>query len=94
VAEWRSSRARPVLAALYRIGWQFKREASSHKALAREAWPGFVFASRDHPVRFAPIGAASSPWTFGRLPRTVPPNEHCNRQAIQRLRALRRERRS
>jgi predicted RNA binding protein YcfA (HicA-like mRNA interferase family) len=47
VAAWRSSRARRVLAALYRIGWQLKREASSHKALARDGWPDFVFAFHD-----------------------------------------------
>jgi len=38
-------RARRVLAALYRIGWQLKREAGSHKTLARDGWPDFVFAS-------------------------------------------------
>jgi predicted RNA binding protein YcfA (HicA-like mRNA interferase family) len=47
VAEWRSSRARRVLAALYRIGWRLKREAGSHKTLAREGWPDFVFAFHD-----------------------------------------------
>jgi len=35
------------LAALLRIGWRFKREASSHKTLAREGWPDFVFAFHD-----------------------------------------------
>ena len=47
MAEWRSSRARRVLAALYRIGWRLKREAGSHKVLAREGWPDFVFAFHD-----------------------------------------------
>jgi predicted RNase H-like HicB family nuclease len=28
-----------VLAALYRIGWQLKREAGSHKTSGREGWP-------------------------------------------------------
>ena len=42
-----SSRARRVLAALYRIGWQLKRETGSHKTLARDGWPDFVFAFHD-----------------------------------------------
>lgn len=47
MAEWPSSRARRVLAALYRIGWQIKRETGSHKTLARDGWPDFVFAFHD-----------------------------------------------
>jgi predicted RNA binding protein YcfA (HicA-like mRNA interferase family) len=47
VAQWPSSRARRVLAALYRIGWQLKREAGSHKTLVRTGWPDFVFAFHD-----------------------------------------------
>jgi len=47
VADWPSSRARRVLAALYRIGWQLKRETGSHKTLARDGWPDFVFAFHD-----------------------------------------------
>ena len=47
MANWPSSRARRVLAALYRIGWQLKRETGSHKTLARDGWPDFVFAFHD-----------------------------------------------
>ena len=47
MAEWPSSRARRVLAALYRNGWQLKRETGSHKTLARDGWPDFVFAFHD-----------------------------------------------
>ena len=47
MSEWRSSRARRVLAALYRIGWQLKRETGSHKTLARDGWPDVVFAFHD-----------------------------------------------
>jgi len=47
VAAWPSSRARRVLAALLRIGWRIKRERSSHKVLAREGWPDYVFAFHD-----------------------------------------------
>ena len=47
MADWPSSRARRVLAALYRIGWQLKRETGSHKTLARAGWQDFVFAFHD-----------------------------------------------
>jgi predicted RNA binding protein YcfA (HicA-like mRNA interferase family) len=36
-----------VLAALLRIGWRVKRETGSHKTLAREGWPDYVFAFHD-----------------------------------------------
>ena len=41
---WPAAKARRVLAALYRLGWRLKREAGSHKVLAREGWPDLVFA--------------------------------------------------
>ncbi len=44
---WRSVRARRVLAALIRIGWTIKRQSGSHRVLAREGWPNFVFAFHD-----------------------------------------------
>lgn len=47
MAAWPSSRARRVLAALLRIGWRIKRERSSHKILARDGWPDYVFAFHD-----------------------------------------------
>jgi predicted RNA binding protein YcfA (HicA-like mRNA interferase family) len=47
VANWPAAKARRVLAALIRIGWQLKREAGSHKTLARDGWPDFVFAFHD-----------------------------------------------
>ena len=47
MADWPSTRARGVLAALLRIGWRIKREAGSHKTLARDGWPDFVFAFHD-----------------------------------------------
>ena len=45
---WRATKARRVLAALLRIGWTVKREASSHKTLAREGWPNYVFSFHDN----------------------------------------------
>jgi len=45
MSEWPSAKARSVLGALFRIGWRVKREAGgSHRVLAREGWPDFVFA--------------------------------------------------
>ena len=40
-------KARRVLAALLRIGWIVKREASSHKVLTRDGWVDTVFAFHD-----------------------------------------------
>lgn len=47
MSEWPSMKARRVLAALLRIGWVVKREASSHKVLARDGWSDTVFAFHD-----------------------------------------------
>lgn len=44
---WPSTRARRVLAALGRIGWQVKRISGSHRILAREDWEDVVFAFHD-----------------------------------------------
>lgn len=42
-----AAKARRVLAALIRIGWSVKRASGSHKTLARDSWPDFVFAFHD-----------------------------------------------
>jgi len=48
MSHWGSRKARVLLAALLRIGWQVKRQAGgSHKVLAREGWDDFVFAFHD-----------------------------------------------
>ena len=47
MSQWPSSKARKVLAALQRLGWQIKRQSGSHRTLAREGWPDFVFAFHD-----------------------------------------------
>jgi predicted RNA binding protein YcfA (HicA-like mRNA interferase family) len=47
MSQWPSLKARQVLAALLRIGWQIKRQSGSHKTLAREGWPDYVFAFHD-----------------------------------------------
>jgi predicted RNA binding protein YcfA (HicA-like mRNA interferase family) len=47
LSNWPSAKARRVLAALLRIGWQLKRQSGSHRTLARPGWPDFVFAFHD-----------------------------------------------
>ena len=44
MSQWPSSKARRVLAALTRIGWQVKRQTGSHRTLSREGLLDFVFA--------------------------------------------------
>ncbi len=49
MSQWRSTKARRVLAALLRIGWSIKRQSgTSHKVLARSGWPDYVFAFHDN----------------------------------------------
>jgi predicted RNA binding protein YcfA (HicA-like mRNA interferase family) len=48
MSQWKSTRARRVLAALLRIGWIIKRETgSSHRVLSRHGWQDFVFSFHD-----------------------------------------------
>jgi len=44
VSHWPSVRARVLLQALLRIGWQIKRQSGSHRTLSRTGYPDFVFA--------------------------------------------------
>ena len=44
---WGAAKARKVLSALLRKGWVQKRQAGSHRTLAREGWPDFVFSFHD-----------------------------------------------
>jgi predicted RNA binding protein YcfA (HicA-like mRNA interferase family) len=45
--QWRSAKARRVLAALQRIGWREVRRSGSHRTLRREGWPQYRFAFHD-----------------------------------------------
>lgn len=47
MSSWGAAKARRVLAALLRVGWQLKRESGSHRVLSRIGWPDFVFAFHD-----------------------------------------------
>jgi predicted RNA binding protein YcfA (HicA-like mRNA interferase family) len=48
MTDWPSVRARQVLAALQRIGWRLARQRGSHRVLAKEGRPNFVFAFHDN----------------------------------------------
>ena len=47
MSDWRSVKARRVLAARLRTGWSIKRQSGSHRTLARAGWPDVVFAFHD-----------------------------------------------
>jgi predicted RNA binding protein YcfA (HicA-like mRNA interferase family) len=47
MSQWPSAKAKRVLAALLRCGWEIKRQSGSRKTLARSGWPDFVFAFHD-----------------------------------------------
>lgn len=47
MSNWKSAKAKRVLAALLRIGWQIKRQTGSHKTLTRQEWSDYVFAFHD-----------------------------------------------
>ena len=51
MSTWPATKARRVLAALARLGWQLKRTSKStgsHRTLSRPGWPDVVFAFHDH----------------------------------------------
>ena len=47
MSQWPSKKARLVLAALLKLGWNVKRQTGSHRTLAREGWPDYTFAFHD-----------------------------------------------
>ncbi|HEY7270089.1 MAG TPA: type II toxin-antitoxin system HicA family toxin [Dehalococcoidia bacterium] len=48
MTNWRSVRARRVLAALLSIGWRIKRQSGSHRTLTRDGWSDYTFAFHDN----------------------------------------------
>ena len=44
MSQFPAAKARRVLAALERLGWNVKRQTGSHKTLTRPGWPDLVFA--------------------------------------------------
>ncbi|MGH8576828.1 MAG: type II toxin-antitoxin system HicA family toxin [Gammaproteobacteria bacterium] len=47
MSRWPSRKAKRLLAALLRIGWQLKRQSGSHRTLSKNGWPDVVFAFHD-----------------------------------------------
>jgi len=47
MSEWPSTRAKQVLAAPLRLGWEVKRQTGSHRVVTRQGSPDFVFAFHD-----------------------------------------------
>ena len=48
MSQWRSTKAKRVLAALLRIGWSVRRQTGSHRILERPGWPDVVFAFHEN----------------------------------------------
>lgn len=48
MSTWPATKARRVIAALVKIGWQVKRQSGSHRTLSREGWADAVFAFHDN----------------------------------------------
>ncbi len=47
MSSWPATKGNRVLAALFRIGWQEKRQTGSHLVLNRDGWPDYVWAFHD-----------------------------------------------
>lgn len=47
MSQWPSVKARHLLAIRLGMGWKIKRQSGSHRTLARDGWPDFVFAFHD-----------------------------------------------
>ena len=48
MSDWKSIKAKRLLAALVKIGWRVKRQTGSHKILERAGWADVVFAFHDN----------------------------------------------
>ena len=48
MSRWRSVKARQLLSALLRIGWEIAWQRGSHRRLKRLGWPNYTFAFHDH----------------------------------------------
>ena len=47
MSNWPATKGKRVLADLFRIGWQEKRQTCSHLILKREGWLNYVWAFHD-----------------------------------------------
>lgn len=48
MSDWKSVKAKRLLARLLKIGWKIKRQTGSHKILERQNWPDVVIAFHDN----------------------------------------------
>ncbi|MEZ5320361.1 MAG: type II toxin-antitoxin system HicA family toxin [Vicinamibacterales bacterium] len=48
MSRWPATKARRVLAALLKVGWQLKRQSGSHRTLCRPGWDDSIFAFHDN----------------------------------------------
>jgi predicted RNA binding protein YcfA (HicA-like mRNA interferase family) len=48
VSNWPSVKAKQLLAALQRIGWEIAWQKGSHRRLKRAGWPNYTFAFHDN----------------------------------------------
>jgi len=48
MSDWKSIKAKRLLASLQRIGWGVKRQTGSHKILERVGWSDVVFVFHDN----------------------------------------------
>lgn len=48
MSRWKSVKARQLLAALLRIGWEVAWQKGSHRRLKRAGWPNYSFAFHDN----------------------------------------------
>jgi predicted RNA binding protein YcfA (HicA-like mRNA interferase family) len=48
MSRWKSVKARQLLAALLRIGWEIAWQRGSHRRLKRQGWPDYSFAFHDN----------------------------------------------
>ena len=55
MSRWPSIKAKSLYRALLRLGWQLKRQRGSHRILARDGWPDYLFAFHDS----VEVGAAA-----------------------------------
>ena len=47
MSQWPSAKAKRVLSALFRLGWEIKRQSGSHRTLSRPGFIDYVFAFHD-----------------------------------------------
>ena len=48
MSRWPATKARRVLAALLRIGWEEKRRRGSHLTLTRPGWPDYTWGFHEN----------------------------------------------